>query len=209
MATALVTTDELAAWLQQSVDAITATLLLAQATALVQAEAGQTLVQTTGDTVTLEGSPDPWLTLPQRPVNAVSSVVFADGNLAPVPLDPTQYVVIGNRLWRGFGWQYATVYTPPARIPFWKYLTYPPPSSITVTYDHGWPSGHPSLELARTAVLALAASAYANPNISRSVTVDDYSESFSDSLAGMQMPPMIRSALRRRYGHSAGSVTVG
>lgn len=204
--TSLVQASELSSWLQQTVDIATANLLLAQATALVQAATGQTLVQTTNDTVTIEGSPDAWLTLPQRPVTAVHSVLFADGNLAPTALDPTQYVLIGNRLWRGFGWQYATVLTPPARIPFWKYLTYPPPSSITVTYDHGYPAGHPYLELARTVVLTLAASAFSNPAMSRSVTVDDYTESWADALAGMQIPPSTMALLRRRYGHSAGSV---
>lgn len=204
--TSLVQASELSSWLQQTVDTTTANLLLAQATALVQAVVGQTLVQTTNDTVTIEGSPDAWLTLPQRPVTAVHTVLFADGNLAPVTLDPTQYVLIGNRLWRGFGWQYATVLTPPARIPFWKYLTYPPPSSITVTYDHGYPAGHPYLELARTVVLTLAASAFSNPAMSRSVTVDDYTESWADALAGMQIPPSTAALLRRRYGHSAGSV---
>lgn len=204
--TSLAQASELSSWLQQTVDTTTANLLLAQATALVQAVVGQTLVQTTNDTVTIEGSPDAWLTLPQRPVTAVHTVLFADGNLAPVTLDPTQYVLIGNRLWRGFGWQYATVLTPPARIPFWKYLTYPPPSSITVTYDHGYPAGHPYLELARTVVLTLAASAFSNPAMSRSVTVDDYTESWADALAGMQIPPITAALLRRRYGHSAGSV---
>lgn len=206
MATALATAAELSAWLQQSVDPATAAILIAQATALVQAETGQTLVQTTGDTVVLEGSPDPWLPLPQRPVTRVTSVTFADGNLAPTVLDSTQYVLIGNRIWRGFGWQYATVLVPPARVPFWKYLTYPPPSSITVTYDHGWPPGAPQLEFARTAVLALAASVFANPGMSRSVTVDDYAESYADQFAGMQLPPTTKALLRRRYGHSAGSV---
>lgn len=204
--TSLVTPAELASWLQQDLDTATATLVLAQATALVQAATGQTLVQTVGDVLELEGSPDQWLELPQRPVTNVTSVLFRDGTLAPVTLDPTQYVRIGNRLWRGFGWQYSTVLVPPARIPFWKYLTYPPPSTITVTCDHGWAPGAPQLELARTAVFALAASVYTNPGVSRSVTVDDYTETFADALAGMQLAESTKALLRRRYGHPAGSL---
>lgn len=206
MATALVTPEELASWLQEDIDTATATLLISQATSVVQEVTGQALIRVTGDVAVLEGSPDQYIELPQRPVTAVSSVTFQDGNLAPVTLDATQYQPVGNRLWRGFGWQYATVLIPPARIPYWRYLTYPPPSTITVTYDHGWAPGAWQLEPARTAVLALCAQAYANPGGSRSVAVDDYSESYSDLFAGMQMPQSTKDLLRRRYGKKAGSL---
>lgn len=205
-ADALVTPAELASWLQSDVDTATATLLIASATALVQAETGQRLVQVLGDTAVLDGSPEAWLSLPQRPVTAVSSVTMQDANLGPVVLDSSQYTVRGNRLWRAWGWQFSAIFMPPVRMLGYQYLTYPPPSQITVVYDHGRPAGHPDLEFARTAVLALCASAYANPNISRSVTVDDYTETYADALAGMQLPAMTKAALRRRYGHSAGSV---
>src|SRR5882762_10742071 len=109
MSAGLVTADELSAWLQEPVAPVTANLLIRQATGKVQAACGQTLVQVLGDTVVIDGHPDQWLELPQRPVTAVHSVTFQDGNLAPVTLDPTQYTVVGNRLWRGYGWQYAQV----------------------------------------------------------------------------------------------------
>lgn len=205
MAFELVTPAELASWLQEDLDTATANLLISQATSIVQEVTGQLLVQVLGDVAVLEGSPDPYLPLPQRPVTNVSEVVFQDGQLGPVTLDATQYQPIGNRLWRGFGWQYATVLIPPARIPYWRYLTYPPPSTITVTYDHGYAPGAWQLEPARTAVLALCAQAYSNPGGSRSVAVDDYTETYSDSFAGMQMPDSTRALLRRRYGKAAGS----
>lgn len=206
MATELVTPAELASWLQQDVDTATADLLIRQATGKVQAACGQTLVQVTNDTAVIDGHPDKWLDLPQRPVTAVHSVTFQDGNQQPVTLDSTQYTVAGNRLWRGFGWQYATVLMPPARIPYWKYLTYPPPSVITVVYDHGYAPGDMALEEARTVVFALCAQAYSNPGGSRSVTVDDYTETYSDAFAGMAMTAQTRDELRRRYGRRAGSV---
>lgn len=205
MATEIVTAAELSAWLQEPVTQTTADLLIAAATSIVQEVTGQALIQITGDVAVLEGSPDQYIELPQRPVTHVSSVIFQDGQLGPVTLDTTQYQPVGNRLWRGFGWQYATVLIPPARIPYWRYLTYPPPSTITVTYDHGWAPGAWQLEPARTAVLALCAQAYNNPAGSRSVTVDDYTETYSDLFAGMQMPESTKQLLRRRYGKRAGS----
>lgn len=206
MADALVTPDELASWLQQNLDTATAQLLIRQATGKVQAACGQTLVQVLNDTLVLEGSPGKWLDLPQRPVTAVHSVTFQDGNQQPVTLDPTQYTVAGNRMWRGYGWQYATVLMPPARVPYWRYLTYPPPSIITVVCDHGYAPDDPELEEARGVVLALCAQAYSNPGGSRSVTVDDYTETYSDAFAGMAMTQQTRDELRRRYGRRVGSV---
>lgn len=206
MPTELVTPAELASWLQQDLDTATADLLIRQATGKVQAACGQTLLQVLNDTVTLEGTPGKWLWMPQRPVTAVHSIVFQDGNQQPVLLDPSQYTVSANRIWRGYGWQYATVLMPPARVPWWKYLTYPPPSLITVVLDHGYAPGDMALEDARTAVFALCAQAYSNPGGSRSVTVDDYTETYSDAFAGMAMTVSMRDELRRRYGVRAGSV---
>jgi hypothetical protein len=206
MATELVTADELSAWVQQPIPALTANLFIAAATALVIAETGQSLVQVVGDTAVLDGQPEPYLALPQRPVTAVSSVTMQDANLAPITLDPTQYTVRGNRIWRPWGWQFAAVFLPPVRMLGYQYLTYPPPSLITVVYDHGWAPGNQNLELARLAVFTLGASVFANPTGSRSVAVDDYTETYSDAFAGMQLPPGTKAALRRRYGHSVGSV---
>lgn len=205
MADALITPEELASWLQQDIDTATADLLIRQATGKVQSACGQRLVQVTGDTAVLAGSPAQWLDLPQRPVTAVHSITFQDANLPPVLLDTTQYTVVHNRIWRGYGWQYATVLMPPARIPWWKYLSYPPPSTITVVYDHGYPLDDPELEEARSVAFALCAQAYTNPAGSRSMTVDDYTETFSDAFAGMAITPGTRDELRRRYGRRAGS----
>lgn len=202
----LITPEELASWLQQDLDTATANIYIASATAKVQEACGQQLVQVFGDTFELEGSPEQWLDLPQRPVTNVTSVTFQDGNLTPIALNTTQYKRVGNRLWRGFGWQYATILMPPARVPFWQYATYPPPSTITGVYDHGWPAGHWRLEPARAMVLALCAQAYSNPGGVRSVTVDDYTETYADIAAGMQLSENARQSLRNTYAKRVGSV---
>lgn len=201
----LITPEELASWLQQDLDTATANLLISAATAKVQEASGQQLVQVVGDTFELEGTPDQWLELPQRPVTNVTEVTFQDGNLTPITLNTTQYTRRGNRLWRAFGWQYSTILMPPARVPFWKYATYPPPSNITGVYDHGWPPGHWRLEPARAIALALCAQAYSNPGGVRSVTVDDYTETYADIVAGMQLTENVRQSLRNTYGKRVGS----
>lgn len=206
MAAELVTAAELSSWVGTTIPQAQADLFISAATALVQAEVGQTLTQVTGDTIVMDGVPSEWLVLPQRPVTNVTSVTMQDANLAPIVLDTTQYTVRGNRLWRAWGWQFSAVFLPPVRMLGYQYLTYPPPSQVTVVCDHGYPAGDPGLELARMAVFTLGASVFANPNGSRSITVDDYTESFADAYAGMQLPPGTKAALRRRYGHSAGSV---
>lgn len=206
MAAELVTAAELSSWVGVAIPQAQADLFIAAATALVQAETGQTLTQVLGDDVVLDGTPDEWLALPQRPVTAVHSVTMQDANLSPIILDTSQYSVRGNRLWRAWGWQFSAVFLPPVRMLGYQYLTYPPPSQVTVNCDHGWTTGAAELELARTAVFTLAAGVFANPSGSRSVTVDDYSETFADSVAGMQLTQGMKAALRRRYGHTAGSV---
>lgn len=206
MTAELVTAEELSAWVGVSIPQARADLFISAATALVQAETGQTLTQVIGDTVVLDGRPEEWLPLPQRPVTAVTSVTMQDANLAPVTLDPSQYTPRGNRIWRAWGWQFSAIFMPPVKMLGYQYLTYPPPSQITVVFDHGWPPGHQNLELARMAVFGLGASVFANPAGSRSISVDDYTETFADSVAGMQLPASVRAALRRRYGHSVGSV---
>lgn len=206
MAAELVTAAELSAWVGTTIPTPQADLFIAAATALVQAETGQTLTQVLNDTVVLDGTASEWLALPQRPVTAVHSVTMQDANLAPVTLDTSQYSVRGNRLWRPWGWQFSAVFLPPVRMLGYQYMTYPPPSQVTVVCDHGHPAGAAGLELARMAVFTLGASVFANPTGSRSVTVDDYTESYADAYAGMQLPSGTKAALRRFYGHSAGSV---
>jgi hypothetical protein len=206
MAAELVTAAELSSWVGTTIPQAQGDLFIAAATALVVAEVGQTLTQVLNDTITVDGISSEWLALPQRPVTAVHSVTMQDANLSPVTLDTSQYSVRGNRLWRPWGWQFSAVFLPPVRMLGYQYMTYPPPSQVSIVCDHGYPAGDPGLELARMAVFTLGASVFANPSGSRSVTVDDYTESFADAYAGMQLPPGTRMALRRRYGHSAGSV---
>src|SRR4051812_25441561 len=116
MADMFATAADLAAALQQAVDTSTATLLIEAGTAVVQAAAGgQRIIEAT-DSITIMGTSDSWLALPQVPVTAVSSVVM-DGitlTLGAAGSGAYTYRRHGSRLWRGDGWQ--TYFDEPSTI---------------------------------------------------------------------------------------------
>lgn len=157
-----------------------ATLLLELATGEVQAAAGQELVQRTGDTVTLVGTTDGWLDLPQRPVQSVTTVKI-DGSAI------TDYSRFGARLWREAGWS-AGPYTP---------------TPVEVTYDHGYADTDPQLQLARSVALAAAVYMYTDPTgKATGFSIDDYREQYagtSGSDSGV-VTAGVRKSLRRQYG---------
>lgn len=215
MADQLATPSDLASLLQQDVDTSTATLLIEAATAIVQqACGGQRLVQVLGDTLTVSAVADSWLPLPQLPVTAVSSVSL-DGTTLTANTD---YKLFGNRLWRKQGWQ--ANYGWPWELqgigsPWYSYappsLTWPfqEPSSVVVTYDHGYAAGSQDLQLARTAVLSLAATAYSNPSGATSESIDDYHVGYDAAIARMQLSPHMHALLAKKYGRRAGLVRIG
>jgi hypothetical protein len=216
MADQLATPADLASALQQDVDTATATLLIETATAIVQeACGGQRIIEVVGDVVTLTGTTDSWLDLPQIPVTAVTSVVL-DGITLSLGTD---FKVFGNRLWRRQGWQsnYGWPWDAAGQgQPWYTYapptLTWPinEPSGAVTTYTHGYPTGHQRLQLARSAVLSLCATAYSNPSGASSESVDDYSVSFGRALdAPLVLSPTFKAALRRQYGRRAGLVRIG
>lgn len=197
MADMLITPAELASYLQRAPDnQPTAELLITAATGAVQAECRQRLVAVAGETINLLGDAGQWLDLPERPVSAVASVQIAAVTVTDWTLYPDPRTGQG-RLWRSRGWQ-----TYAGSTSTW----YAPPK-VTVTYSHGWPAGDPALELARSAVLSLAAAAFGNPDRLQSEQIDDYAVRWAaggDAGPGV-LGEGVKQALRRRYGVTAGS----
>lgn len=190
MADQLATLADLAAHLQVDVadlNPATGTLLIECATAVVQAAAGQRIVEATS-TVRLESGPDRWLWLPQIPVRSVTSVVL-DGTA----LAADGYRLRGHRLWRSTGWQTCVS----------------PPSEVVVEYTHGYPADAQELQLARQAVLSLAAAAYRNPGGAVREQIDDYAVAYEAVSTRMEAAPYLRTSLRRQYGRPAGLIIVG
>lgn len=194
MADQLCTPEQLASALQQDLDASTANLWINAGTAVVQNAAGQRIIQVVGDTMTLIGTTESWLHLPEWPVTAVTSVTL-DGTvltLGAADSGGTTYRVHGSRLWRGDGWQ-----------------TYcGEPSTVVVVNTHGYASGSQGLEFGRSCVLGLAKLAYSNPSGAAREAIDDYSVVFEAMSAAMEASPNLKAALRRQYGRRAGLVKI-
>jgi hypothetical protein len=193
MADQLADPADLASILQvASVDAYTATMLVEIGTAVVQAETGQRIVQVAGDVMELdldEYDEGPYLVLPERPVTAVTAVLV--GSTAV-----TDYVAQKrrSRLWRASGWRSTLVYYPDQ------------PSTVTVTYTHGYPPGHQKLQLARGVVLSIIAGVYTNPGGASSVKIDDYAATYAAMERQLAASPNLVGLLHRQYGHKTGSV---
>ena len=192
MADQLATPEDLAALLQLDWDSLdpaqqaSLTMLVEIGTAVVQAEVGQRLVAVTDDSVTLLGTTDSWLDLPERPVTAVSSVAVAGTAVG-------DYRLFGARLWRSCGWA-------PSPLE---------PSPVTVAYSHGYASDAQELQLARGAVLAVVRDWAANPTAATSLRIDDYAETYSALAARLETTTHLRAALRRQYGRRGGLVRIG
>lgn len=194
MADQLASPEDLASLLQKDLDTATATLLVEIATAVVQAEVRQRLVEAT-ETVSLLGTTDSWLDLPQRPVTAVTAVEL-DGTALTVGAPGSggaTYRLLGSRLWRGDGWQ---VYCGE-------------PSTVEVSYTHGYAAGAQKLELARGASLSIIRDWYDNPGAATSEKIDDYAATYSAMAARLEGSTHLRAALRREYGRRGGLVRIG
>jgi hypothetical protein len=194
MADQLCTPSDLASWLQQDLDLSTATLLVECGTAVVQATAEQRIVQVVDDEVTLDV--DEWhrglyLELPERPVTAVATVL-----IGATAVTDYSTALRRARLWRADGWR-STLTLYPSQ-----------PSTVTVTYTHGYASGHQRLQLARGSVLALIAGVYSTPTGATSVKIDDYAEVFEAMSARMEASPARQRLLRRMYGRPPGSAVL-
>lgn len=176
--------------------------LATQATSLVQEATGQRLVEVTDEQITLMGTTESWLMLPEIPVQSVSAVDI-DGDTVD------DHKLVGSRMWRKSGWwtQSANSHTVTPLAKIYE------PALVTVTYTHGYPDGDQRLERARTAVFGLAVDLYENPTgSSGGYSIDDYREGGSGgggAEAGVKVPDGVARALRRYYGRNAALVRIG
>jgi hypothetical protein len=180
------TAAELGQLLGETIDPADAALQLQLATGAVQGTVRQRLVQVADDEVTLLGTTDSWLDLPERPVPAVSSVILNGEEV-------TDYKPFGARLFRRCGWSKCAE----------------EPGTVAVTYSHGYAPDDPGLALAHQVVLMLAVNSYANPTGSTSMSIDDYREGFAGNAGESWLTSGIRSALRKRYGRRGGLARLG
>lgn len=194
MADRLCTPEDLASLLERDdVDRFKAEMLIECATAVVQASCGQRIVQVVDDEVTLDL--DGWdgglrLSLPERPVTAVGAVSIG----ATTVTDFSASLRRGS-LWRAGGWRSLSVYGGE-------------PSTVSVTYTHGYATGDQRLQLARSAVLSLVKGVYGNPSGATQVAIDDYRAVFEAMASQMESSPFLAQLLRKQYGRPPGSVVL-
>lgn len=168
-----------------------AAMILASATAVVQAAAGgQRILEVIDDEATLYGDHSSMLMLPQRPVTAISSVTH-DGTLLTLGTAHGTWRRAPNGIWRSCGWS-----------------SWCGPVATVVVYTHGYPEGHHKLMLARTAVLGLSKGVAVNPKGFTRRSIDDYQEAYDQAAATLAASTSLTAALRRQYGRPAGSVRI-
>lgn len=169
----------------EDLNADSAILLIETATAVVQAATGQRLILVEDDEEVAdldEYDGGVWLELRQRPVVSVSEVKVGSA----VVTDFTSSLSRG-RLWRHCGWR--------SQLVRW----FDQPSTVTVTYTHGYPAGDQKLQLARSAVLALVGGLYDNPSGASSVRIDDYAATYAAMERQLAASPDLMSLLRKQY----------
>ncbi|MGW1057618.1 hypothetical protein [Micromonospora rubida] len=181
MADMLATPEDLASLLERDdLDLYKATMLVECATAVVQAAAdGQRIVEVIDDTAEITAGTGQWLSLPQWPVQSVTSVDYNGAALTT----PAGYRLRGTRLWRRCGWSDC-----PLDL-----------NVATVVYTHGFPAGAQKLQFARQAVLGLIRDVYDNPGGLKAEAIDDWSATYSALSTQMDGTPTLRAALRRQY----------
>lgn len=192
MADQLATPSDLASLLQSDLDASTANLVIEAATAVVQAVCGQRIIQVANETVVLDldgYDGGLYLNLPERPVTAVGAVLIGSTAVTDFSTQLSR-----GRLWRSYGWRSTLV------------AYFDQPSTVSVTYTHGYAAGHQKLQLARHAVLGLAKGPYANPSGASREAIDDYQVAYEQMAAQMEASPFLVAALKRQYGRLPGSV---
>lgn len=185
----LATVADLATYTGQTLadDDPKALLALRMATGILQAETSQHLLAVTGDVVMLSGGQSV-LTLPERPVTAVTAVTSTYGGLATT-YPTTQYERRADSLWfglGGLGWA------------AW-------PSLVTVTYDHGYSTTPADLQ---AVCLALAGRILQSPTDGViGETQGQWSTQWDRGATGPVLLDAERSVVRR-YRRAAYSLSV-
>jgi hypothetical protein len=162
-------TSDLEAYLQQTVDSTTATLVLQVTSALFTTRAATAFLPTT-TTYQVEGHGWSRIRLPYRPIISIQAVriVTATGVTTTV----TDYTRIKQTLYRLAGWG--------VRCAF-------PPDMVEVDLTHGFAAVPDDV---KGAVLESAAAAYSSPDITvKSESIDDYSVSSAANTGGVMLSP--------------------
>jgi len=170
---AFATETELEAYTGATIATDRATILLDMATGAIQAYTNQTMTFEAGDSITLPGNFGHLLTLPERPVTAVTSVTLGD----------TALVVDVDYVWDGKDGLYRgtkvdgilSVNGPDWLVNGWGDWG-GPGAVVTIVYSHGFATIPNDI---KGVCLALAARSLSSPDGVNSESVGSYSVSYS------------------------------
>ncbi|GAA2696499.1 hypothetical protein [Actinoplanes palleronii] len=191
MADLLATPADLASLLQRDVDTASATLALEVSTAVIQAAAGQRIVQVAADTATVFGGTDQLLALPGRPIISVTSVTYGGVLLSQGTASGTWRLAPGG-IWRDVGWTECS----------WE------PSPVQVVYSYGYAPGAQELQLGRGVCLTLARGLFTSPDGAIREQIDDYSVAYAEAASALAANPSLIALVRKQYGRKAGMVRI-
>jgi hypothetical protein len=211
MPSTFATPDDLAARLGLDLDdgeQARATLLLADATGLIQDEARQNIFLVENDTLTIRGTTDERVKLPERPVVSIASVTVAgrqlaqeqdwvrDGNeLVRIPIN-TVFAVIGRLdqvvypYTPGFGWE--------GQI-------------LEIVYTHGY-ADDDLPGFCKSICLEAVVRVWVNPGSVARETIGDTSTVYDNmrfAPTGLLLNDDERRTIRRFFGRRSRSITIG
>jgi hypothetical protein len=190
----LASAADLASLLKQSFDeydTATAVLVLEACTAVVQAAAGQRIVRATTTEGVVWGGSDSVLTLPERPVVSVAAVTYGGSALTEGTASGT-WRLTRDGIWRDLGWS----------------EVYGEPSSVLVTWTHGYLASEQGIQLGRGVTLGLARGLFTNPDGVVREQIDDYAVAYAEASSALEAQTSVMALLRKQYGRKAGMVRI-
>ena len=166
-----------------------ATALLTLASGLIQQEARQTIELVTDDVLTIRGTRERKLLLPERPVVSVSSITLGGSAVSS-----DSYYIDGDHLVRGSGGDFLSDFSG-------GYGSAASP--LVITYTHGYATIPDAI---KAICIEAVVRVWVNPG---SVAREAYgSESVVYPVQGMALTPDERRSLRRTLGRRSESATV-
>lgn len=192
--------EDLATYLNRTLttgEAAQASMMIAQASAAIQAEVHQTIELVEDDEVVLRGNFGSKLTLPERPVTAVTAVEI-DGAAVSYTWDGKQTLYRGT--WNLVGDLWAPF--PQNAALFWGGEA----AQVTVTYSHGIASTDAKMDVIRGVCLAMVKRGMDSPGggvTQQSETLGPYShaETFAAPAGGsIALNPAERRIVRKVMG---------
>lgn len=187
-------------------EATRVTTLLGMASGLIRDAIGQTVSLVADDTLTMPGTLDDRIALPERPVQSVTSVAIDDVAIDDWYLDgdviyrkPRLVDITSDDGFVGSELYPVRTFGNPAR-------------TLTIVYTHGYAPGDVP-EVCRSTALEMVARVWVNPGnlVAESIgnVQSTYAQRTGEAPRGLALMEVERRDLRRTFGSRAGGVWVG